>query len=388
MPAAPALPAASDTVDAPTGNLNARAVLGHGLRVLIVCMVIGLALGLLHDQKGSLQSVIYSTCIGMCSWAFIDLGRFALKPDPDSGWPPGWRGPALCIVGNVLGFALGSALADLINGFPIYSGYKLGIRRLGVDIAFSALIGALMSGYFYLRGRTRAHQAYAARAERDLSLARLAMLQSQLEPHMLFNTLANLRVLIGLDPARAQAMLDHLIAYLRATLSASRATWHPLSAEFDRLADYLALMTVRMGPRLQVVLDLPDALRAVPVPPMLLQPLVENCIRHGLEPKVAGGRIELRAEQAGSQLRLLVRDTGVGLDERAVIGGPASATATTPTPAALPDPQSGGYGTRHVAERLATLYGQQASLRLQAAGDADGGTLAEVLLPMGNTGPT
>ena len=131
---------------------------------------------------------------------------------------------------------------------------------------------------------------------------------------MLFNTLANLRVLIGLDAPRAQAMLDHLNAYLRATLGASRAPWHPLSAEFDRLADYLALMAVRMGPRLQVVLDLPDELRRLPLPPLLLQPLVENAIKHGLEPKVAGGRIEVGARRDGDMLELSVRDSGVGID--------------------------------------------------------------------------
>ena len=116
---------------------------------------------------------------------------------------------------------------------------------------------------------------------------------------MLFNTLANLRALIGVDPPAAQHMLDRLNAYLRATLNASRATQHPLSAEFARLADYLELMALRMGPRLQVTLDLPDALADVPVPPLLLQPLVENAIQHGLEPRVQGGALTVRAWRQG-----------------------------------------------------------------------------------------
>jgi len=125
---------------------------------------------------------------------------------------------------------------------------------------------------------------------------------------MLFNTLANLRVLMTLDPPRAQAMLDHLIRYLRATLGASHAALHPLATEFAHLGDYLALMALRMGPRLQVQLHLPDTLRQHPVPPLLLQPLVENSIRHGLEPQVAGGRIEVSAAlQAG---QLLLTDDG------------------------------------------------------------------------------
>lgn len=174
---------------------------------------------------------------------------------------------------------------------------------------------------------------------------------------MLFNTLANLRVLVGIDPARAQHMLDHLIAYLRATLSASRATEHGLQAEFDRLRDYLALMEVRMGPRLSYALELPDELRQASVPPLLLQPLVENSIRHGLEPKVEGGRITVQAqalpatESTPAQLLITVTDTGVGLRHEA---SPPQATDL-----------GRGFGLTQVRERLRTLYGPQASLSLQ-----------------------
>ena len=182
---------------------------------------------------------------------------------------------------------------------------------------------------------------------------------------MLFNTLANLRVLVTLDPPRAQAMLDHLIRYLRATLGASHARLHPLAAEFALLDDYLALMALRMGPRLQALLQLPEALRQLAVPPLLLQPLVENSIRHGLEPKVEGGRITVTAALQGDTLVLTVRDTGVGLDSAPAHGANAD----------------GGYGSRHVAERLATLYGAQASFVMQAAADADGGVLVSVRLP-------
>ncbi len=181
---------------------------------------------------------------------------------------------------------------------------------------------------------------------------------------MLFNTLANLRVLIGLDPARAQAMLDHLIAFLRTTLQASRAAEHPLGTEFERVADYLALMDVRMGSRLQVVLDLPDALTTLPVPPLLLQPLVENAVKHGLEPQVQGGRIEVRAHRQGALLELTVRDTGAGL--------PATAQAAI----------SGGFGLQQVRERLATLYGGAASVTLSPAPGAEGGALATLRLPL------
>jgi sensor histidine kinase YesM len=180
---------------------------------------------------------------------------------------------------------------------------------------------------------------------------------------MLFNTLANLRVLIASDPARAQAMLDRLIGFLRATLAASRSGSHALADEFERIGDYLALMAVRMGPRLSVRVDLPERLRALPVPPLVLQPLVENCIQHALEPQVQGGRIELSAAREGDTLVLRVRDTGIGLGR-------------------VPASNGTRFGLRQVRERLAALYGSRASLTLEEAADDEGGTLATVRLPL------
>jgi LytS/YehU family sensor histidine kinase len=118
--------------------------------------------------------------------------------------------------------------------------------------------------------------------------------------------LANLHALIGTDPAQAQHMLDRLVSYLRATLSGSRASQHSLQAEFDLMCDYLELMSVRMGPRLQFTLHLPPDLALMPVPPLLLQPLVENAIQHGLEPQVAGGHMTVQARRDGTQLTLEV----------------------------------------------------------------------------------
>ncbi len=184
---------------------------------------------------------------------------------------------------------------------------------------------------------------------------------------MLFNTLANLRALIGIDPPRAQVMLDHMNRYLRATLSGSRATTHPLAAEFARLDDYLALMVVRMGTRLGCTLELPEALRDVPVPPLLLQPLVENAIRHGLEPQVEGGHITVRASTrpgaSGPMLVIEVNDTGAGL------------------PDALPTPGPGqSFGLTQVRERLATLHGAAGTLELIASSPM--GTSASVVFPL------
>jgi len=216
------------------------------------------------------------------------------------------------------------------------------------------------SFYFHARGRQAGLQAEIAVAERDASQARLMLLHSQLEPHMLFNTLANLRALIGVDPAAAQDMLDRLDDFLRSTLDASRATSHPLAAEFDRLRDYLGLMAIRMGPRLAFDLRLPDELARLHVPPLLLQPLVENAVRHGLEPHRDGGRIEVSAARDGADLVLAVRDTGTGFDVDA--------------------PRSGEhFGLTQVGERVASAYGDRGRIDIQSRPGA--GTTVRLVLP-------
>ena len=179
---------------------------------------------------------------------------------------------------------------------------------------------------------------------------RLKLLQAQIEPHFLFNTLANLQALIGVDPARAQAMLSHLDGYLRAALATTRNDWDTLAGEFALLRSYLEILAIRMGPRLTYELDLPPELATARLPPMLLQPLVENAIRHGLEPKVDGGKVRVAARDEGNKLVLVVEDSGMGFG--------AGAAAGT------------GVGLAHVKQRLAAVYGIGASIQ---TGESDGG---------------
>src|SRR5262245_37131792 len=347
--------------------------LWHELRVGVVISLIAALFISTMFKDPFVRTLIYSLCIGLSIQLLVEAGRYLgtawrRRRDPtvpaDSLWP-GWpfMGP-WSIGAAVLGYFGGSLLADWLTGQHHTR------NPLGADLRPLALILMLSLGFtvsavyfFYSRGRLAALQAATEAAQRSATEAQLKLLQSQLEPHMLFNTLANLRVLIGADPARAQTMLDRLIAFLRATLAASRSGTHALADEFARIDDYLALMAVRMGPRLAVRIELPDALRALPVPALLLQPLVENAIRHGLEPKVDGGRIEVSARRDGDTLLLAVRDTGVGLD---------AATSN----------DGSHFGLRQVRERLAALYGARASLTLQAAPDSEGGTLSSLRLPI------
>lgn len=304
--------------------------------------------------------VAYSMLISTLAWAVIDLGRDFFPSAAETGWPRGWAGVLLVVGGNLFGYFLGSWLADKVCVYYGWYPADMGTSNahLRNSILISALAGIAITYYFYSINKSAWLERKMDEAHRHAIDARLKLLETQLEPHMLFNTLANLRALIAADPPRAQQMLDHMIAYLRATLDASRSSSHTLADEFERLRDYLELMAIRMGPRLAFRLDLPPALARQPVPALLLQPLVENAIKHGLEPKVEGGTITVSARQEAGAVLLEVADTGVG---------PGGAQA------------SKGFGLAQVRERLAALYGPAGAMEFIA--DGAQGTRATVRFP-------
>lgn len=313
----------------------------HLLQTLAFCLAASAIQYAFRPERPYEIPLIYSLCIGTTIWLLIDFGREVIPSSRQTGWPQGHAGWLLPLGAVAGGYLLGTLAGDGWFGWSSWSG--VGLSTLPTSLLVTAFAGAAASYYFYGKTHSSYLRAQMAQASYQASQARLKMLETQLEPHMLFNTLANLKVLIDMDTARAQVMLDHLIAYLRATLNASRASTHSLQAEFDRLRDYLELMEIRMGPRLSFELDLPADLAALAVPTLLLQPLVENAIAHGLEPKVEGGNITVRASRSANMLALEVRDTGVGLSGASM---------------------AGGFGLAQVRERLATSYGDQAQLAL------------------------
>ena len=340
-------------------RIDWRDLLRHFLYVLAFCSVIAVLTTTIWPRRGYLSQFGYAACVGTVMWVVIEFGRHVVKRPSDHGWPHGWRGLLLTGVGIACGYYFGTMLAEVLFG----DGVVPSPRDNTISWIITGVAGVSASFFFHARGKQAALAAQISAAERDAAEAKLKLLETQLEPHMLFNTLANLRVLITTDPPRAVAMLDRLNSYLRVTLSGSRALSHPLASEFDRLADYLALMSVRMGDRLRYTLDLPDELRAVPVPPLLLQPLVENAIRHGLEPKVEGGEIVVRARREGELLSIEVADTGVGLD-------------------AAPATEGTRFGLAQVRERLTAAHGTLGAMNLMAA--PAGGVRATVTFPLKN----
>ena len=367
--ASPAVDAASIATGEPPHGYLWRVA-----RVLVFGTIVAGCLTLIFRQNFWV-TLVYSLCIALLSWIFIDGGRLlasnwierraargtVLRSASGSRWPGTAWMVGIIVVGTALAAALGTLAGDAITGRALPAHGRPDLQFLLSSLIISLIPAIGITFYFYSRETIATQRRHVETAERQATESQLKLLASQLEPHMLFNTLANLRVLIGTDPARAQSMLDHLIAFLRSTLAASRVGEHTLEAEFARLGDYLALIQVRMGERLQTRFDLPAALAPMPVPALLLQPLVENSVKHGIEPHVAGGRIEETASTTDSQLVLTVRDS---------VSGRAAA-----------DRVGDGFGLTQVRERLATRYGARASLELSAVDDVDGGTLAVVRLP-------
>ena len=202
----------------------------------------------------------------------------------------------------------------------------------------------------------------AQELERAALNARLSALQAQVEPHFLFNTLANLKYLIRTDPEGAQRMLDSLVGYLQSALHDMRAVSSTLERELALARNYLSLMSVRMGQRLRFRIDAPDDLLPVPMPPAMLISLVENAVKHGLERATRPGTVTIAARVEDDALRLQVSDDGVGFTDQA----------------------GQGFGLSNIHERLALLYGGKASLTVSGA--PDGGVEAVLTLPLPATG--
>ena len=272
----------------------------------------------------------------------------------------------------VVGISLGGALVSGAAPWRYLDSGGALTEALLVAAGFALLMYAVRSiGDKRIERETREarqNEQIAATA-RLLAEARLRALQAQIEPHFLYNTLANVVSLIGPQPARAQHMLERFIDYLRASLAASRQERATLGAEADLIAAYLDVLAVRMGERLRYRIAVPDTLRATPIAPMLLQPLVENAIAHGLEPKVEGGEVVLSAREQDGHLWLEVSDTGVGLS----------------APPVRPAKQGGGVGLSNLRDRLRSLYGGEAQVQLLE--NQPCGMTVRLMLPL-NASPT
>ena len=337
-----------------------------------------------HQAHSLVVYLVYAISLGYCAWTltgvvFLADARRVWNKKPElrhrflhSGvyglvrWPTHVLCALICMP---LACGFGMFLALTLLGLPWPGSSHVGDKLpAGEALVMTYSIALLTFTLDYMRVRLAAHEVRTEAAQRQAIESQLQLLRAQLDPHMMFNTLANLHALIEADPPRAQAMLEHLITFLRATLQGSRSLSHPLRDEFARLEDYLALMQIRMGARLQVTLDLPPTLASLQVPTLLLQPLVENAIKHGLESSRGKGHLSVRAREHGPHLMLEVYNTG-----------------RTMTEIELAEP-GGGFGLQSVRERLRSAYGPDIGLDISPGPQGDG-TLISLRLPMRPSNP-
>ena len=322
------------------------------LRAIAVAAVFwALAATLLYLLSPGLDTwprlMMFHECVGMTMVACVLLLRRARA---FSRLQPTARWFVTGVVAIPTGFIGGHQFAFLLLGEPLRMVGYMSVSL--VPILFTLLVGGVGIHYYATREQLAREAAARSEAQRLAVDSQLRLLRAQLEPHMLFNTLANLRSLVRDDVARAESMIDQLIVYLRSALVASQTESVALNREFAQLRAYLDIMSLRMGPRLSFRLELPADLEATQVPPMLLQPLVENAIKHGLEPKVGSGSIEVIARATPAGIEIRIDDSGLGLpaDEQ---DEPASRSA------------GASYGLQHVRDRLQAVYGPAARLSLE-----------------------
>ena len=264
----------------------------------------------------------------------------------------------------IIGLYIGYAIAFALRGQNIVEIVQRSPSFIAGTFFFAILISAILYQFFRQKAlvamaeaERERERARAFAAEKQSLDAQLRALQAQVEPHFLFNTLANVASLIDSSPQSAGRMLARLIELLRARLGASRAAFASVGQEVELVRAYLDILAIRMGDRLHYSIDVPAQVLPLPLPPLLLQPLVENAIRHGLEPKVEGGHVNLVATIDAQTLRFDVVDDGLGF---------------APTTA-------GGVGLANLRERLRGLFGDHARLLIE---EMQPGTRVRVELPL------
>jgi sensor histidine kinase YesM len=239
------------------------------------------------------------------------------------------------------------------------------IAGLSAGLLYAAVVGLIV----YLRAqhvavvnRRLADERQQSEVSRQLTETRLRMLQAQIEPHFLFNTLASAQQLAQKDAPEAARLIGHLVRFLRTSIPLMREQRGSLQREFEQIGAYLAIMQTRMGERLRYSIAADDEVAQLPLPPALVMTLVENAIKHGVEPAADGGHIEVRARRDGAQLVVTVTDTGVGL-------GSVDQRET-----------GGGMGLSNIAQRLQASYGDAASVKLGQ--NQPTGCIATLRLPL------
>lgn len=310
------------------------------------------------DYGGSLlENMVFSQCIGLsicCGAKWIFNHFAAVRPLAVS---------ILVMVTIAAAVGVGAVAALMITGGDLrafFTNSALPYRTLLLGLLF----GVVITYFFVSREKFANAEARASKekirrlqSEKAAAEAQVRLLQAQIEPHFLFNTLSNVLSLLDSNPQRGKTMLMDFMHYLRISLVGMRAQSVTIGQEMEMIRAYLDVAKVRMGNRLDYSITLPERLAMISLPPMLLQPLVENAVKHGLEPKIDGGRVSIRSIEHDDRIAIVVHDTGLGF---------SSSTKN-------------GLGIANIQERLQALYGNRARLILKSV--SSGGVEAVLELP-------
>lgn len=332
------------------------------LKAIAVLSLLGVALSLLAPSKmGLFEWLMMTNSVGLVIiMALVGIWfnyRRAVRHQ--------FKAALLCVAGMYAGAALGVLTDVAINGKPLLAAVERTAPKI-VPLGLAAGAAYLIMVLVVSAWRNKDYEAIAARLQaeaeherlaRQLSESQLRLLRAQIEPHFLFNTLGAVQQLAEKEAPRAAELTSHLIAFLRVSTAEMSAEQSTLAAEFSLIRSYLEVMRIRLGSRLRFDLQLPAELAQHPIPGMALLTLVENAIKHGVEPSLRGASISVAAAIEDGELRIAVRDTGVGLS---------------------PEPGS-GIGLHNVKERLRLAYGPGASLALYE--EEDGGVVADIRIP-------
>jgi hypothetical protein len=300
----------------------------------------------IEDSRPFWHPFITAQCFG------LSIAYMVNAACPWNKTHPVWR----LILAVAIGTAVGYMLVWLVKGRIIAEpGYTLlellsDSHKFGWTLLSGFSNGLFVSLFFLFQFREARARADLLKADADRNLlskqaieAQLKLMQAQVEPHFLFNTLANVQHLVETDAPSATRMLESLIQYLRAALPQMREGATNLGREVDMARAFLDIHHVRMGSRMEFVIDVPEPLRARAFPPMMLISLVENAVKHGVDPCCECGSITIRAAEAEGRLRVLVEDTGEGIKPK----------------------KGGGVGLANIRERLKALYGPSARLVIE-----------------------
>lgn len=335
-----------------TWNLNMKyqliKLVRNELKYFVVTVAIALILSLsfsaINFGEGFVANTIICLSVGLCMYFAIVIVFYVCKPSNQI-----YRMIA-AICSLCTGLIIGLFLGLIFTGKDISP-----FMSARVDVVVQTVILGTITGflYWYIVNSQRSMSIAIAKAqkekikrliiEKQVVEANLRLLQAQIEPHFLFNTLSNIITLLEVDKAKGLNMLENLTTYLRMTLSQSREETSTLGQEIKMMESYLNIFKIRMGDRLDFEINVPEAIKDFPFPPMLLQPVVENAILHGLEPKIEGGSVRINAVSNDQRLRVAVADSGLSFQMD----------------------KDWGVGLSNIKERLDALYDEEAELRFE-----------------------